>query len=314
MKKTIIAITLSAVAIAACKKDKTNEFTPTDVTGTSVVKGVVTKNIIIPNGTNGWTTSRVAAANVGVSIKVNKNSLYPSSSAQGADVYSATTDNNGNYSISVKSNANGVAASITFDGFTGTLDTLINGITKTGFASIFSTGSTNRTLVMGQNVQVDNNFTGSPIVGTNPTTSYKIGSATITGSVGVNLIKEVTTGTLVTLTTTNMPVAGRMVYLNFTNDPYTQATKSYTTTTNAEGYYSFDVATVATSAFPLFNSQNASIWVADYATTRDTLKANNTIKTGRAGVFGMQTINQFGIYNNHIRNANHFVYSSFTAN
>lgn len=313
MKKSIIAITLSAVAIAACKKDKTNEFTATDVTGTAVVKGVVTKNIIIPNGVNGWTTSRVPAAGVGVSIKVNKNALYVNSTAQGADVYSATTDNNGNYSISVRTNANGVLANITFDGFTGTVDTLINGVTKTGFSSIFATNATSRNLVMGQNQQVDNNFVGSPIVGNNPTTSYKIGSATITGSVGVNMIKEVTTGTLVTLTTTNMPVAGRMVYLNFSNDPYTMATKSYTATTNAEGYYSFDIATVATGG-GFFNSQSANIWVADYATTRDTLKANNTIKAGRPGVFSMQTINQFGIYNNHIRNANHFVYSAFTPN
>lgn len=310
MKKSILALSLAALTFAACKKDKTNEFTQTDVTGTSVVKGTISKNVITPNGFGSWTNgTRVPVAGVVVTCKVNKNSLYPNSTAQGADIYTATTDNNGNYSMSVKSNANGVNALITIDGFTGTMDTIINGTTKTGFYSTYAGTSQNRTLQMGQNVQFDHSFFGNQVT-TNPNSNLKIGSAIFTGSVGVNIPKEVATGTLITLTTTNVPVAGRTVYLNFSNDPTTLAMKSYTTTTGADGYYSFTLATVASNTGG-FN-QNATVWVADYATTRDTLKANNTIKTGRLGVYGMQTINDFGIYNNHIRNANHFLYNSFT--
>ena len=304
MKKSILALSLAALTFAACKKDKTNSFTQTDVTGTSIVKGTVTKNIITPTGFGNWTNgTRVPVAGVAVTVKVNKNALYPNSSAQGADIYTGTSDKDGNYSISVKTNANGVNGLITIDGFTGTMDTLINGTTKTGFYSTYAGTSQNRSLQMGQNVQFDHNFFGNQIT-TNPNANITIGSAIFSGSVAVNYIKEVTTGTLVTLTTTNVPVVGRTVYLSFSNDPTTLATKMYTVATDASGNYSFNLATVASNTGG-FN-QNATVWVADYAATRDTIKANGSIKTGPAGVFSRTTINDFGIYNNHIRNGNHF--------
>ena len=310
MKKSILALTVVA-ALASCKKETTNEFTQTDVTGTTMVKGNCSKNVITPNGSGGYTTGRIPASSVTISVKVNKNSLYPNSNAIGADVYTGTTDANGNYAISVRSNGGGVNGVITIDGFTGTIDTLINGTTKTGLLANYPGTTFNRTLVMGQNSFADWSFNGNYVT-TNPNTVLKIGTATITGSVGVNLIKEVLTGTLVTLTTTNVALEGQKVYLNFSNDPNTLGTRMYEATTDASGYYSFEVSTVAsgTSGF----NQNATIWVADFATTRDTIKANNTRKTGRAGVFSQSTLFQNGVYNNNIRNAQHLIYSSFTSN
>ena len=311
MKKSILFLSVLAVMVS-CKKDETTEFTPTDVTGTSVLKGNVNKNVITPNGTGGWNTNaRIPAAGVNVSVKVNKNSLYPNSTAQGADVYTGTTDANGNYTISVKSNATGVAALVTIDGFTGTQDTIINGVTKTGLYSTYAGTTNNRTLFMGQNSQYDYQFTAG-VVSTNPNTVLKIGTAVVTGSVGMNFVKEVLTGTVVSITTTMVPVPNHKVYLNFSNDPNTQATKAYEAVTDASGYYSFTLTTVApgTTGF----NQNASVYVPDFATTRDTLRPNNTIKTGRAGVYSGTTINQNGVYNNAIRNATHFSYSSFTQN
>jgi hypothetical protein len=311
MKKSLLFLSVLAVMVS-CKKDETTDFTPTDVTGTSVLKGNVSKNVITPNGGGSWNSNaRIPAAGVNVSVKVNKNSLYPNSTAMGADVYTGTTDANGNYSITVKSNATGVAAVVTIDGFTGTQDTIINGITKTGLFSTYAGTTNNRTLFMGQNSQLDYQFNAS-VVSTNPNTVLKIGSAIITGSVGVNFVKEVLTGTVISITSTMVPVASHKVYLNFSNDPNTQATRAYEAVTDANGYYSFTLTTVApgTSGF----SQNASIYVPDYAATRDTLKANNTIKTGRAGVYSGQTINQNSVYNNAIRNATHFSYIGFTQN
>jgi hypothetical protein len=312
MKKLIILLSASAL-VFSCKKDKTNSFTQTDVSGTTVLKGNLSKNIITPNGSGSWTNgTRIPAPGVNVSVKVNKSSLYPNSTAQGADVYSATSDKDGNYSISVKSNATGVIAAITIDGFTGTLDTVVNGVTKTGFYSVYNGFSTNRTLLMGQNVQQDFTFNASPVI-TNPNTNLKIGKATITGSVGVTMIKEVASGTLITLTTTVMPLAGQTVYLNFSNDPDMQTQKIYQTTTDANGYYTFDnVKTVpqGQAGFP----QNGVIYINDYASTRDTLKANNTIKTGRAGVYTQQNLNVFNVFNNTIRNANYLTFNNFIAN
>ena len=110
MKKSLLALSL-AVVLFSCKKEKTSDFTATDTTGSSVVKGNVNKNVITPNGAGGWNnTSRVAATGVNVTIKINKSGtggLYPNSTVAGADVYSTTTDANGNYAITVKSNATG---------------------------------------------------------------------------------------------------------------------------------------------------------------------------------------------------------------
>jgi hypothetical protein len=311
MKKSILFLAL-ATTLFSCKKDETTDFTPTDVTGTSIVKGNVTKNIITPNSFGGWTTgTRIAAAGVAVSIKVNKNSLYPNSVAQGADVYSGTTDANGNYAITIKSNANGVAAVVSIDGFTGTLDTVVNGVTKTGLLANYVGTTQNRTVIMGQNSQVDHSFNAS-VVASNPNNNLKIGTATITGSVAVNFLKEILTGTVVSITTTNVPVAGRTVYCNFSNDPSSLATRQYTATTDANGYYTFNLTTVESGVSGF--SQTANIYISDFATTRDTIKSNNTIKTGKAGVYGGYNLYEYNVYNNNIRNAIHFYYSSFNQN
>lgn len=316
MKTTQIITILAACAmmVACKKKEEPQPFTKTDVTGTTTVKGNVNKNVITPNGSGGWTngsTARIPAQGVVVSITVSKKSLYPNSNAAGADVYTATTDANGNYSIPVKSNANGVVANITVEGFTGTLDTLVNGQTKTGLSAVFQGTTMNRTLVMGQTAQVDFSF-DSRNVASNPN-SLNIGSATITGSVSMTLVEETMTGTIVSYGLVNMaPPAGHKVFLRLTNDPVTGSPKTYETTTDANGVYSFDVSTVEMNT-PGF-AQNAQIWINDYATTRDTLKANNTRVTGPSGVFQMSTQNENGLYNNTIRNAVYVRYTIFFPN
>ena len=312
MKKSILFLSLITLLAACKKKEETTPFTPTDVTGTTVLKGNVSKNIITPNGGGAWNTNgRIPANGVNVSVKVNKNSLYPNSTAQGADIYTGTTDANGNYSMTIRSNATGVSAQITIDGFTGTQDTLVNGVTKTGLYSVFNGTSINRTLFMGQNAQFDY-VMGTNVITSNPNTILKTGTVVVTGSVGVNFLREITSGTVINITTTIMPVANHKVYLNLSNDPGTQAMKSYVTTTDVNGYYTFTINTVesGTSGF----NQNANISVPDYAATRDTVKLNNVIKTGRAGVYQMQQSNQSGLYNNVIRNAIHFNYNGFTPN
>lgn len=310
MKNTLLLFAFLFLVFVSCKKEEPEPFTPTDVTGTTVVKGNVNKNIITPNGSGGWiSTGRVPAKPVTVSVKVNKNSLYPNSSAQGADVYSAVTDDNGNYSITVKTNANGVTAQITVDGFTGTLDTLINGTYKTGLLSTYTGVSFSTTLVMGQNFTYNYSFTASNSQ-SNPN-NIVVGNAIVSGSVGLSLVKEIQTGTLVSLTTAFMPLSNHKVYLSLNKDPKTQATKLYEITTDGNGRFSFNLETVSqgTSGF----SQSATLWISDYATTRDTVKLDNSIKTGRPGVYGMHAIPLTGVYSNEIMNANYLQYTNFTA-
>jgi hypothetical protein len=315
MKKSILI--LSAIAILfGCKKQKTaGEFSPTDTTGNTVVSGSVSKNVITPNGSGGWISStQVPVAGVQVSVKINKNSLYPNSNATGADVYTATTDAAGRYSINVKTNASGTQGLITIAGFSSTLDTLINGVTKQGLYASYPGVTSSPILYMGSPYTFNHVFVASNVT-SNPN-NIVVGSAIVTGSVGVDLLSKITTTAGTSFGNTVVPVpAGTQIYLSFDKDPTLLTAKQYTTTTDAAGNYTFNLATVnaGTAGF----NQNATIWIADRAATRDTVWTNNgqvSTITGRPGVFKASTnSSQTGIYNTQIRNAVHISYTNFIA-
>ncbi len=318
MKKSLLALSLTALFFS-CKKETKTEFTATDVTGTSTVYGVVMKEIVKPNGSGIWTSGYVPASGVLVQIKVNKNQLYPNSYAQGADVYSATTDANGKWSINVKTNANGVQGYYTINGFQGTRDTVVNGVTKTGlYANFFGTSSWDN-FIMGQNYEYGVHYMSAQNLSNNPN-NIQIGTAVVSGSVNTRHILSTKTGTNlpVVIGTTNMPVpAGVTVYMRLDMDPTTLAPKMYTTTTNANGVYQFTgISTVDwfTSGF----DQDADIWVEDYATTQDTIRITDattvTRITGKSGVYGDTWTFQSSLYTNEIRNGVHIFMNSFTAN
>lgn len=318
MKKSLLALSLTVLFFSCKKDDKKTDFTATDVTGTTTIKGTFTKNVITPNGSGNWTNgTRVPAAGVLVQIKVNKNELYPNSIAQGADVYSATSDAQGNWSINVKSTADGVQAYMTIAGFNGTQDTLINGVTKTGlYANYFGTDDWVN-LYMGTTYEWGvYNFNASNLT-SNPN-NIVIGSAMVSGQVKANHILTSKTGTNAAVVVpggTNIAVpAGITVYMTLDKDPTTLAPKMYTATTDANGRYSFTFPTVSstTSGF----NQNGTIWVADYATTRDTIREVNgnsaPTTTGPAGVFGNVSTTQNGLYNNENRNATNLTHNAGT--
>lgn len=319
MKKSLLALSLTVLFFSCKKETATTEFTATDVTGTTLVKGVCIKPIIIPNGNGGWTTGNTPAAGVVVQLKVNKNELYPNSIAQGADVYSATTDAQGNYSMNVKTTANGVNAYMTIAGFTGTQDTLINGVSKTGLYANYFGGVFNFNCVMGTTQQRPIYTFGVSNLSANPN-NIVIGSAIVSGSISANHILTSKTGTnpaVVVGGGTNIAVpAGITVYMLLDKDPTTLAPKMYTATTDANGRYTFTFPTVSSSTSG-FN-QDADIWVADYATTRDTIRevnGNSAPKTtGPSGVFGNVTTFQGSLYNNENRNATNLNHSSWTPN
>lgn len=321
MKKSLLALSLTAL-LFSCKKEKTEtDFTATDVTGTTVVRGTVSKPIITPNGGGGWmNTARIPAANVVVQIKVNKNQLYPNSIAQGADTYSGLTDANGNYAITVKTNATGVTAQWTIVGFTGTQDTVVNGVTKVGmWANYFGTTNNNVPLFMGQDYNAGHYNFNATNLSSNPNTIL-VGSAIVSGSVSLRHIsKAVTTGTAASVVfgTTNTAIpAGTTVYMTLDMDPTTLATKWYTTTTDANGRYTFTFPTVA-SGTPGY-AQNGVIWVADHAGSQDTVQSINagatTTITGKTGVHQSASMNQNGLYNNENRNATNLAENVFTPN
>ncbi|MEI6021995.1 MAG: hypothetical protein WCR21_12780 [Bacteroidota bacterium] len=312
MKKSILAIAI-LIGLAACKKSSTSsDFVATDVTGTLVLKGNLSRNVIVPNGNTSWSNSgKRPAAGINVVVKVNKADLYQSASVQGADLYYGKSDSLGNYIVTVRSNAIGVNAEISFDGFTSTLDTIINNQARKGAYASFLGNNFTKTLVMGQNAQVDYNYFGSPLA-SNGANNLKTGTAIVTGNVYINTLKQVLSGTLTTLSTVSMGVLNRKVYLNFSNDPSTYSSRSYETTTDGNGAYTFTLNTVEQGSAGY--NQIANIWVNDYAATRDTIKPNNSIVPGKSGVFQKVNTSQSSLYNGSIRNAVNLTYNVFVPN
>ena len=68
MKKTLLVFGLVSLLFSCKKDDTTNDFKATDLTGTTIVKGNITRNI---------STGTVAARGVTVTVKVNNRILYP---------------------------------------------------------------------------------------------------------------------------------------------------------------------------------------------------------------------------------------------
>lgn len=321
MKKSILSITLIAslftVVLFSCKKEDKEEFQQTDVTGTAVLKGNVNKRVITPDGNGNWTNSNVInVKNVNVTVKVNKGQaggLYPNSTSAGADVYTATTDSAGNYAITIRTNATGVNAMLTIEGFTGTQDTIINGVTKKGLYATYNGIMNTINVAIGQNITTNHTFIPTN-VSSNPN-NITIGTAMVTGSIGMTLPTK-QTGTLVIPSTVVVPAPNTIVYLTFDKDPTILANKVYQTTTSANGSYTFNLNTVAMGT-PGFN-QNATIWAPDMAGRRDTVSFSNSTPTGTItgpqGVFGQTQTTRTGIYTSSIKNAVNLNFSAFTAN
>jgi hypothetical protein len=357
MKKSLLALSLTAL-LFSCKKDITQKsITAQEIVGTGYVKGQLTKQIIVSNTTNGanpftsgngWSNARVPAAGVNVTVRVAKsgnNGLYPNSQVQGTDVYTGTTDANGNFNIAVKSNGanQGVNAQILVEAFQGTMDSTYNGSTKTGRLCNYFGWSTNAQVYVGQSTYVNGPFGANTtwIFGNNMlnavdpanpntnSTPFILGTAVISGTAQINVPTSTKTGTAApatitvsTISNTNIPApAGLKVYCTFNNDPSTLGTKVYQTTTDAVGGYTFNIATLA-SGNPFWGpNQNYTVWFADFSGTRDTLKLyNNTVttvslstSTGLAGAWLVSgyTATGNGLWNNEIRNATNFNFNGY---
>ncbi len=309
MKKSLLILGIAAIAFTACKKkETTSDFSATDLTGNATLKGQITKQMITPNQGFGYGTVNVPAANVLITVRVNNNQLYPNSpTAQGSEVYTGVTDAQGNYSIPVKANGAGVTGNITVTGWNGTIDTLINGLVKTGVAATFGPLTTNRTLYKGVVTDFSNNFVGAPTTGNG--NNINIGTSIITGSLGIRKWQQsATTSTLFTLQT--FTLSNHPVTLNFDKDPLTQVIRTYNGTTDANGIFSFTVQ--CTSAGGFNNQASLVIW--DYSTTQDTIMANSTVKQGLPGVYSGSTLTVNGCTPNSINNANYMLYNMFTPN
>lgn len=316
MKKLIFTLSILAVLVS-CSKEEPEALVPTDVTGTTTISGIVSKNVVTQNNGNWITSNRIPAEGVEIQVRVNKNSLHPGSQARGFDTYTATTDAQGQYSVEVKTNAQGVQAEFTVKSFVATLDTIFNGATRQGPLASYNGINQTLTLRAGIDQSRDHNITASVI--TNDLSNLPLGTAVVRGVITRQIVREEElAGGGTNISNINVPASGVTVFLDFNKDPSSNSTKTYTATTNAQGQYSFSLPTVnlGTTGF----SQNAILRLPDLNATRDTLKVlaigTETTVTGPAGVYNGSTnfSNQNDLFSTEVRNAVNFNFSSFTEN
>jgi hypothetical protein len=267
MKKTLLLLGFAVLLVASCKKKTTtSDFKAADMTGTTTLKG----NIMRTMATGG----NAPAANVNISVKVDNSALYPNSpTASGSQVFTGTTDANGNYSINVKTiGGNGVPALVTINQISGLYDPV------TGQQADFAGTTTTLQLISG--VTKDYNYL---MVGTPNGTTAATGTATIIGTLKYQYFKEAPAGVY---TLTSYTLANHVVMLDFDRDPTTQLVKTYTTTTDASGNFTFTVN--ATSAGGYNNT--AKLYVNDFSTTQDTLMLSGNTVTGKPGYYGNSSV------------------------
>lgn len=295
MKKSLLLIATAAV-LFSCKKKEDNDFSATDMTGTTVVEGTATKQI-------GGNVTPLSGAVVTVKIKNGgSGGLYPSSNAIGSEVYTGTTNAMGKYSISVKTNGTGVNSEITFKGFSATSDTAMASILYD-----FPTALYTPTLYKGVNTTINNNYVGTALV---TPANQGVGTATVTGTVYMpRWVHAAATGAPTYSVT--YPASNRVVYLEYDKDPMTLTKKIYTTTCDANGRYSFVVNT-PNNGITGFN-YNAKIYTTDFATTNDTVKYTGGVNTGKPGVYPGGTLNTGvnTVYSTVIKNAQNVSYGTF---
>lgn len=290
MKKSFLTIGL-AVLLFSCKKPAKTTFTPTDQTGIATLKGNITKQQAA--------TSPVPVSGVNVSVKINNTDLYPNSpTATGSQVYNGTTDANGNYNISVRTVGGiGCPALITINNVVSTFDPI------TGTQATFA-GTVNSTmrLITGVTQDFDYSMMNSSNLGTLTT-----GTATVMGTIKVVFFKENPTGVY---TPTSYSLANHTVYLDFDRDPSTQVVKTYSTTSDANGNFSFNITTTAAAGY----NDKAKLYVVDYPTTQDTIKLIGGTVTGKPGYYQNTFINLTGLQPTNISNGNTLTYGSFSPN
>lgn len=347
MKKSILA-TCMVFSFISCKKQiEQKNISSNEIIGTAYIKGNLTKAVISPDlpwepGNMNWNSDgKIAAGGVNITIRVAKSGykgLYPNSNIQGTDVYSGTTDANGNFNIAVKANgrSQGVEANVIIESFSGTVDTVFNGVTRIGRNANYMGFSRTLMAYAGQSTHFESNvscganyptwsFCDGNIVyfgQNNGPLALNTGTALITGNAKMEFITSSITGTnSAVYSTSNVPVpVGTRVYYRFDSDPITYSTKIYQTTTDAAGGYSFNIATVEAQT-PGFN-QNGVVWVADFIASRDTIfRLNGNVvgsSTGKKGVWSNTptVISENSLYNNEIRNAANFIFGllNFTPN
>lgn len=291
MKKLIFLFSV-AITMIACNKEKEVNFTPSDILGEATITGIVTKQIL-PSG-------KIPVEGVKVIVTVKKSELYPNSkSAIGVETFEDVTNAEGEYSITIKTNAEGVSAFVSTSGFIGTLDAYSGGELTVGERALFTSQTDTITVKTGVNEVSDISITGTQIGAASDAVS--IGKATVRGYVYILDKGE------------KDYLSNHTVVLTLDKDPFTNAEKVYTTKTDAKGSYVFTIETVESGTKDY--EQKATVKAYDFeARQRIYDLGDDKWKTeDKDGVYSAPaTINLTAVYNNSIQVGKDIAYSAFT--
>lgn len=290
MKKTLLAIGIVAALFSCKKDDEVTVLEATDLTGTATLAGKITHE-------DPTSADDKYLAGAVVTVRVTNAALYPNSNnAQGTETYSATSDANGNYSVAVTVNQEGSAVTVSYSN--------VNVTENDGDVHAYSKGNWNTTLYAGvrtnNNVQYDKDKLTEA-------TNVPVETAIVRGNIKIrHYVQQTSGGTIFNLE--DVILANHPVKLTYDEDPTTFVERVYTTTTDADGNYSFTID-AADDKFNL--DDDFEVMIADYDATQDTIMFDNTIITGEAGVFDDRT-NTGSIDGGEIENNRDLTYSFFT--
>ncbi len=272
MKKTLIIAGVSLM-LFSCNKNTTPSFTPSSTTGTTTFSG----NIMMQQANNGNPAPNTPAIGVQVAVTIMNSALYPNSpTATGSQTYYATTNSQGNFSMSITTNGNGAFGTITVSPINAIYDPIA------GTQATFNVSANPGGHTFTSGVPWTANYTMN--VGTILSTN-NVGSATVIGKVEVSYLALNNPGMPHgACTPTLFPLANDTVYLNLNEDPASQKPKIYKVATSATGTYTITVAT--SNSFP----NAARIYTWDYVHTNDTVT-----QTGPSS-YTVTSIGQAGYY------------------
>lgn len=298
MKKTILALSL-VVAIStlfsSCSKDDEETFVATNMTGVTVIQGVITHEDY--NSGN-----EIGLAGAVVTVRIPNAQLYPNSpNAQGSRTYSGTSDENGNYSVSVTSNGEGVQGTITYSPVTLTVNPV------TGEQQTYSSsGQTNMTFYAGVPVSHDRFYDNSTSV---DISNIVVGTAIVRGKIEIQHWVQQNSIDSEFYMLENFPLANHTVTLIYDQDPTTLVERSYEVMTDANGDYAF---TVETADYDYDLDNDYTVHLPNFDSAQDSIMFNGVTLSSTPGVF-LEEEESGSVQSGDIINAVDLVHNTFIA-
>jgi len=294
MNKTLFTLAIATLLFSCSKEDAVEEFQATNMTGDTVIQGKVTHSDY--NSGN-----EIALEGATVTVRIDNDDLYPNSpNAQGSEVYTATSDADGNYSITAKTNGDGVQARITYSPVTLTVDP------TTGEQQTYSnTGTTTLTAYKGVPLTNDVFYGSSTSV---DISNIVVETAIVRGTVEIQQWVQQDSNTSEVYFLESLPLANTTVTLVYDQDPTTLQERTYEVTSDSNGDYEF---TIETCDFDYDLDNGYEVILPVFDTTQDSISFTGVVLASTPGVFAQEDLSG-SVQGGSVDNSRDLLYNNFT--